>query len=155
MVGGMIVSYECDNHLRSVHGVHGIHRFESRGRTETLVIKAALVACGGEGVAADEEIRVSFDSLGCGTLRFELSDAPRPLRDALRGAMPSASVMAFAEMRWPRGAPFTIHDDGARCDIDPSTLTITEASLVDAGPVTLALVGENVRALIPGPVKPA
>ena len=119
----------------------------SRGYRQTLALTGAVVECRGETVIANVSIHLSVDEHGRGSIAFRFTDAPRALRDSLREA-----AERYPAERYPAEpfVPFSIVD-GARCDVP--ALPWQAIGSADEGPVSVTLYGENLRNLVPWPVK--
>ena len=114
----------------------------ARGYRQTLFLAGAVVECRGESVVANVSIRLSVNERGQGSMNFVFVDAPRTLRNALREATERDPAEPFV--------PFAVVD-GARCDVP--ALPWQAIGSADEGPVSVTLYGENLRELVPWPVK--
>ena len=149
----MLTRYDVTDDIVPQYRAFAHAGYESHGRTETITLDGASVECGGEYCYAEVRLQISVGAQGRGTVRFWFSDAPRTLREAMRAAVQSPPLLSsLPEMRWPRGVTFSVVD-GVRCDVDPAVLLVTSIGVSDYGPVDVTFDGEDVRRLVPWPVK--
>lgn len=154
----MLTSIEIENKLQRVWRAHDLAGFESQGRRETLKLTGVRVGCVGEPgrlpiwelgevAIADVVLRVDVNEHGHGTLRIEMSAAPERLRQGMR----SATWGDAPALLLPKDLTFEIRDGDVVMRVDPSALQVIEVDTT--GPFAIKMVGENIRALVPWPVR--